>query len=105
MPWLQETDHPMVWIQRTDTDQESKIGSFVPVQATGQCQRSNSQTYQDEPNNITAAVCFKTLFGNIDIGLVLQWVGYNAVLGIRSCIYVFRPGTSPHLPNSRVCPT
>jgi hypothetical protein len=26
-------------------------------------------------SNITAAVCYKTLFGDIDIGLVLQWVG------------------------------
>jgi hypothetical protein len=26
-------------------------------------------------SNISVAVCFKTLFGNIDIGIVLQWAG------------------------------
>jgi hypothetical protein len=24
---------------------------------------------------VSVAVCFKTLFGNIDIGIVLQWAG------------------------------
>lgn len=26
-------------------------------------------------SNVTAAICFKTLFGDIDIGIVIQWAG------------------------------
>jgi hypothetical protein len=33
-------------------------------------------------NNITAAVCFKTLFGTIDLGIVIQWAG-------ACCIEIF----------------
>jgi hypothetical protein len=29
----------------------------------------------EPPSNVSVAVCFKTLFGNIDIGIVLQWAG------------------------------
>jgi hypothetical protein len=34
--------------------------------------------------NITAAVCFKTLFGHIDLGLVIQWAGTCVVLLLLS---------------------
>jgi hypothetical protein len=29
----------------------------------------------EPPSDITAAVCFKTLFGQIDLGIVIQWAG------------------------------
>jgi hypothetical protein len=31
--------------------------------------------HQEPPFNISVAVCFKTLFGDIDIGIVIQWAG------------------------------
>jgi hypothetical protein len=31
--------------------------------------------HQEPPSNISVAVCFKTLFGDIDIGIVIQWAG------------------------------
>lgn len=34
-----------------------------------------SRRHVEPASNITAAVCFKTLFGDIDLGLVLHWVG------------------------------
>jgi hypothetical protein len=34
-----------------------------------------SWNHVEPASNITAAVCYKTLFGDLDIGLVLQWVG------------------------------
>jgi hypothetical protein len=34
-----------------------------------------SMRHVEPPSNISVAVCFKTLFGNIDIGIVLQWAG------------------------------
>ena len=34
-----------------------------------------SRHHVEPTSNVTAAVCFKTLFGDIDLGLVLQWVG------------------------------
>jgi hypothetical protein len=37
-----------------------------------------SRRHVEPPSNITAAVCFKTLFGDIDLGTVLQWVGRSA---------------------------
>jgi hypothetical protein len=50
-----------------------------------------SKTYQDEPSNITAAVCFKTLFGDIDLGIVLQWVAYNRLMGFDHVFMFYRP--------------
>jgi hypothetical protein len=34
-----------------------------------------SRQHIEPPSDIKAAVCFKTLFGDIDLGIVLQWVG------------------------------
>jgi len=34
-----------------------------------------ARAHVEPPSNVTAAVCFKTLFGDIDLGIVLQWVG------------------------------
>jgi hypothetical protein len=50
-----------------------------------------SKTYQDERSNITAAVCFKTLFGDIDLGIVLQWVAYNRLMGFDHVFMFYRP--------------
>jgi hypothetical protein len=40
-------------------------------------------------SNITAAVCFKTLFGDIDLGLVIQWAGTC----MREQTFLARAGT------------
>ena len=29
----------------------------------------------EPPSDVSAAVCFKTLFGDIDLGIVIQWAG------------------------------
>jgi hypothetical protein len=92
----------MVWTERTRT-RNPRLAGTLPIQRQPRAliQRSNSRTYQDEPNNITAAVCFKTLFGNIDIGLVLQWVAYNRFLGFDHVfMFTVRNASKPHLPNS-----
>lgn len=34
-----------------------------------------SKTHAEPPSNVTAAICFKTLFGDIDLGIVIQWAG------------------------------
>lgn len=39
-----------------------------------------ARKHVEPASNITAAICYKTLFGDIDIGLVLQWVGTLYVL-------------------------
>lgn len=42
--------------------------------------------------NITAAVCYKTLFGTqLDLSLVLQWVAYNRLLGFDHIYMHYRP--------------
>ncbi len=40
-----------------------------------------SLTIPDDPYNITAAICHKSLFGNIDLWMVLDWVAYHRLLG------------------------
>lgn len=42
-------------------------------------------------HNITAAVCFKTLFGDIDLGIVIQWAAYNRLLGFDHIFMWYRP--------------
>lgn len=44
-----------------------------------------------EPSDIKAAVCFKTLFGDIDLGIVLQWAAYNRLLGFDHMFFFYRP--------------
>lgn len=39
-----------------------------------------SRNHVEPASNITAAVCFKTMFGDIDVGLALQWVGMYSQL-------------------------
>lgn len=34
-----------------------------------------SRRHVEPTSNVTAAICFKTLFGNIDLGIVIQWAG------------------------------
>jgi hypothetical protein len=34
-----------------------------------------SRRHVEPYSNVSAAICFKTLFGDIDLGIVLQWVG------------------------------
>jgi len=56
-----------------------------------------SAQHVEPPSNITAAVCYKTLFGDIDLGLVLQWVAYNRLLGFDHVYMFYRPEVV-HLP-------
>lgn len=41
-------------------------------------------------SNITAAICYKTLFGNIDVRLVLQWVSFHRLLGFDHFFFFYR---------------
>jgi Glycosyl transferase family 2 len=41
----------------------------------------SSKHVKQEPYNITAAVCHKTLFGNVDIWTVIDWAVYHYLLG------------------------
>jgi len=51
-----------------------------------------SRRHFEPPSGITAAVCFKTLFGDsIDMKLVLQWVAYNRLLGFDHIYMFYRP--------------
>lgn len=53
-----------------------------------------SMRHIEPASNITAAVCYKTLFGNIDISLVLQWVAYNRLLGFDHIFLFYRPNVA-----------
>jgi hypothetical protein len=78
---------PLVVPEKTETPQKiaRSEGGLNVVEA--QLQRSVlynggvldvielSRHHVEPTSNVTAAVCFKTLFGDIDLGLVLQWVG------------------------------
>jgi hypothetical protein len=48
---------------------------------------------EEHHHNITAAVCFKTLFGgtNIDLGIVIQWAAYHRLLGFDHIFMWYRP--------------
>jgi len=50
-----------------------------------------SRRHVEPPSNVTAAVCFKTLFGDIDLGIVLQWAAYNRLLGFDHIFMFYRP--------------
>jgi hypothetical protein len=45
----------------------------------------------DDPYNITAALCHKSLFGNIDLWMVLDWVAYHRLLGFDRIFMSYIP--------------
>ena len=55
-----------------------------------------SARHVEPPSNITAAVCYSTLLGDIDLSLVLQWVAYNRLLGFDH-VYMFYRQEVVHL--------
>jgi len=55
-----------------------------------------SRRHVEPPSEITAAVCFKTLFGDIDLGIVLQWAAYNRLLGFDHIFMFYRPEVMDH---------
>lgn len=55
-----------------------------------------SRRHVEPPSEITAAVCFKTLFGDIDLGTVLQWAAYNRLLGFDHIFMFYRPEVMDH---------
>jgi hypothetical protein len=50
-----------------------------------------SLTVPDDPYNITAAICHKSLFGNIDLWMVLDWVAYHRLLGFDRVFMTYVP--------------
>jgi len=42
-------------------------------------------------NNITAAICHKSLFGDIDLWMVLDWVAYHRLLGFDRIFMSYLP--------------
>jgi hypothetical protein len=55
--------------------------NMTVLERARRCGRVDDHPTTTTSNNLTTAVCFKTLFGSIDLGLVLQWVGTFGVLG------------------------
>jgi hypothetical protein len=53
-----------------------------------------SLTVPDDPYNITAALCHKSLFGNIDLWMVLDWVAYHRLLGFDRIFMSYIPEVS-----------
>jgi hypothetical protein len=50
-----------------------------------------SRTHIESKANVSVAICFKTLFGDIDLGIVLQWAAYNRLLGFDHIYMWYRP--------------
>jgi hypothetical protein len=91
-------NHSAVTIQATTAPALSQLGERVEedifLQPTAVDYKGGaidvielSKMHVEPASNITAAVCYKTIFGNIDIGLILQWVGtylvYSSIMQSR----------------------
>jgi hypothetical protein len=50
-----------------------------------------SLSVRKDPHNITAALCHKSLFGNIDLWMVLDWVAYHRLLGFDHIFMSYIP--------------
>jgi hypothetical protein len=50
-----------------------------------------SRRHIEPPSKVSVAICFKTLFGNVDLGIVLQWAAYNRLLGFDHIFMWYRP--------------
>ena len=50
-----------------------------------------SKMHIEPEANVSVAICFKTLFGEIDLGIVLQWAAYNRLLGFDHIFMWYRP--------------
>jgi hypothetical protein len=50
-----------------------------------------SLTVPNDPYNITTALCHKSLFGNIDLWMVLDWVAYHRLLGFDRIFMSYVP--------------
>jgi hypothetical protein len=50
-----------------------------------------SKQHTEPHANVSVAICFKTLFGEIDLGIVLQWAAYNRLLGFDRIFMWYRP--------------
>jgi hypothetical protein len=50
-----------------------------------------SRRHIEPTANVSVAICFKTLFGDIDLGIVLQWAAYNRLLGFDHIFMWYRP--------------
>jgi hypothetical protein len=56
--------------------------------------RSTKQGY-NESNNITAAICYKTLFGDVQLHHVMTWAAYHYLLGFDRVFLWYLPDTIP----------
>lgn len=50
-----------------------------------------SRRHIEPRSKVSVAICFKTLFGSIDLGIVLQWAAYNRLLGFDHIFMWYRP--------------
>jgi hypothetical protein len=68
----------------------SLLRKSAPQSSTGDLIEM-SRRHIEPPSNVSVAICFKTLFGNIDLGTVLQWAAYNRLLGFDHIFMWYRP--------------
>jgi hypothetical protein len=59
------------------TTEKTKMGHLLPEIV----QRSLHALQDDRQSNVAAAVCHKSLFGDVDLWMVLDWVAYHRLLG------------------------
>lgn len=90
---------------------DSIISMQVPTNVSGDTVISNvielSLLHVEPPHSISAAVCYKALFGTIDFGIILQWVGTCLVLIVPMEIPPVYGVNFPHFRNpflsTRIC--
>jgi Glycosyltransferase family 92 len=69
-----------------DSNRSSSSGNIVELSVRHREPRS-AAWHRD----LSVAVCFKTLFGEIDLGVVLQWAAYHRLLGFDHIFLYYRP--------------
>jgi hypothetical protein len=77
--------------QRQMTPQSTTLPPTKPASLNLPDVVKRSLTVPDDPYNITAALCHKTLFGDIDLWMVLDWVAYNRLLGFDRIFMSYVP--------------
>jgi hypothetical protein len=67
---------------------KSKVKSAKLIESANLIEMS--KRHIEPKSNVSVAICFKTLFGDIDIGIVLQWAAYNRLLGFDRIFMWYR---------------
>jgi len=72
------------------TKEQIVVPQKTPLRLPNVVQRS-LHIRPDPCNNITAAICHKSLFGDIDLWMVLDWVAYHRLLGFDRIFMSYLP--------------